>query len=57
MAQNFESQEHEGPCCSSCDWEYEYTDVGMKNFGFGCCCKTEAYNDRIRNTTGRGRIT
>lgn len=45
-----ENSEHEGPCCSSCEWEYEYTDSGMKNFGFGCCCKTEA-NNEIRTTT------
>lgn len=39
----FQSTEHEGPCCNSCDWEWEYTDIGMRNFGFGCCCKTERY--------------
>lgn len=39
----YQSPDHEGPCCGSCDWEWAYTDIGMRNFGFGCCCKTEAY--------------
>lgn len=38
----WQSPDHEGPCCGSCDWEWAFTDVGMRNFGFGCCCKTEA---------------
>lgn len=50
MDQNSEEKQHEGPCCGSCYWEYEYTDIGMKNFGFGCCCKSEAING-IRNTS------
>jgi hypothetical protein len=37
----FQSEGHEGLCCSSCDYEWQYTDVGMRNFGFGCCCLDE----------------
>lgn len=41
---DWQSLNHKGPCCGSCDWEWAYTDIGMRNFGFGCCCRTKEYD-------------
>ena len=45
---DFQSKAHEGPCCGSCDYEWAFTDIGMRNFGFGCCCKDDMLRDEER---------